>query len=362
MSLINRYIFKQLIMPFIFGLIIVTFSLMTNRFLMLTDMVLNKGISIISVIKLASFTIPDFMVITLPVSFLLAVLITFGKMTQDNEIIALKASGIKVLTLTKPVLLFSLIPFFISLFFSFYMAPRFNYFFKILAVKEVKKAALSALKKNTFSNNFGNFKIFIRDIDLRKSTIKGIFILNKFKNKPEALIAKSGSIVYNKKRNLISFYLKDGEIQNRNSSAKNFWLLHFDTYGINIKLNGFAFPNKDKSIHFMTIHRLFAKYTSAKTSGKKNIYLIYIFKKIAVPAATILFVFTGIPLGMLSEKRSLFLAIFYTIIIVIIYYILFTSGLYLSIKSGFNPFLGVWGADIFLLIAGIFLYSKVFIK
>jgi lipopolysaccharide export system permease protein len=326
---------------------------------MLTEMVINKGVSITSVIKLASLTLPDFMIITLPISFLLAVLVVFGKMTQSNEIMALKASGVNIWQLTKPALLFSLIPLVASLFFSFYMAPRFNYFFRVLAVKEIKKAVLSALKKNSFSNKLGNYKIFIKHVNPSKSSIKGIFILYKIKKNSMVLIANRGYIVYNKKQNLISFYLQNGQIQKKYRSKKNFWILNFKTYKINIKLKGLSFPSRNNSVHFMTISQLISKYNSVgNKKNVKNIYLIYILKKIAIPIAVIFFVFIGLPLAMLSEKRSLFMAIFYTIAIVVVYYILFTSGLYLSIKTGFNPIIGVFGADIILFVTGAILYIK----
>ena len=179
MSTIDRYIFKQMVFPFIFGLLVFTFSVTINRILLLTQMVLNKGISISAVLKLASLTIPDFMIITLPVSFLRALLTVFGKMTQDNEIMALRASGISLFKLTKPVLLFALIPLSCSIPFSFYIAPRFNFFFRVLAVKEVKKAALSALKKNSLTSRFGNLKIFVKNVNTDKSTMKGIFYIKQ---------------------------------------------------------------------------------------------------------------------------------------------------------------------------------------
>ncbi|MHB8231777.1 MAG: LptF/LptG family permease [bacterium] len=362
MSTIDRYIFKQMFPPFIFGLLVFTFSVTINRILLLTQMVLNKGISISAVLKLASLTIPDFMIITLPVSFLLALLTVFGKMTQDNEIMALRASGVSIFKLTKPVILFALIPLSLSILFSFYMAPRFNFFFRVLAVKEVKKAALSALKRNSFTNRFGNLKIFVKNVNTNKSTLKGIFILNKVHGTPETLIAKSGNIKYNRKLNTLSFYLKTGTIQNQNPDSKNFWLLHFNTYKINIKLKGLSFPGKNSSVHFLTFSKLARKYMTENSPGLKNIYLSYLYKKIAIPAATILFIFIGMPLGMLLEKRSLFLAISYTIIFVVIYYILFTSGFYLSLGNQLNPLLGVWGADLFLLVSGAVLYIKAFLK
>ena len=362
MSTIDKYIFKQMFFPFVFGLLIFTFSVTINRILLLTQMVLNKGISISAVLKLASLTIPDFMIITLPVSFLLALLTVFGKMTQDNEITALRASGVSILRLTKPAILFSLIPLAFSILFSFYIAPRFNFFFRVLAVKEVKRAALSALKKNSFTNRFGGLKIFVKNVNTEKSTLKGIFILNKVRNTPETLIAKSGDIKYNQKLGTLSFYLRNGTIQNQNPDSKNFWLLHFKTYKINIKLSGLAMPGKNSSVHFLTFTKLVQKYIMQKNPEIKNIYLSYLYKKIAIPAATLLFIFIGMPLGTLLEKRSLFLAISYTIIFVVIYYVLFTSGFYMSIGNKLNPFIGVWGADIFLAISGLVLYFKAFLK
>ena len=362
MSTIDKYIFKQMIFPFLFGLSIFTFSITINRILLLTQMVLNKGISISAVLKLASLTIPDFMIITLPISFLLALLTVFGKMTQDNEIMALRASGISIFKLTKPAIIFAIIPFSFSILFSFYMAPRFNFFFRVLAVKEVKKAALSALKKNSFTNRFGNLKIFVKDVDTGKSTLKGIFILNKVRNKPETLIAKSGNIKYDRKLNTLSFYLKDGTIQNQNPDSKEFWLLHFNTYKINVKLKGLSFPGKNSSVHFLTFSELAKRYLTEHSRKLKNVYLAYLYKKIAIPAAAVLFIFIGIPLGMFLEKRSLFLAISYTIIIVAIYYILFTAGFYMALRNQLNPLIGVWGADLFLMAGGSALYFKAFLK
>ncbi|MFW0883916.1 LptF/LptG family permease [Candidatus Acidulodesulfobacterium sp. H_13] len=362
MSTVDRYIFKQMIFPFVFGLLIFTFSVTINRILLLTQMVLNEGISVLAVLKLASLTIPDFMIITLPVSFLLAVLAVFGKMTQDNEIAALTASGVSIFRLTKPVIIFALIPLSISIFFSFYMAPRFNFFFRVLAVKEVKNAALSALKKNAFTDRFGNLKIFVKDVNTNKNTLKGIFILNKVGSEPETLIAKRGIITYNQKQNTLSLYLKNGIIQNQNPYSKNFWILHFDDYKINIKLRGLSFPGKNSSVHFLTFPQLARRYLSEHNRKLKSMYLVYMYKKIAIPMAALLFVFIGLPLGMLMEKRSLFLAIFYTIIIVVIYYVLFTSGFYLSLRNQLDPFIGTWGADLFLVVLGIILYTKAFLR
>lgn len=362
MATIDRYIFRQMVFPFVFGLLVFTFSVTINRVLMLTQMVLNKGVSISAVLKLASLTIPDFMIITLPVSFLLALLTVFGKMTQDNEIMALRASGVSITRLTVPAAAFAIIPLALSLLFSFYMAPRFNFFFRVLAVKEVKKAALSALKKNSFTNRFGGLKIFVKDVDTDKSTLKGIFILNKVRGNPETLIAKSGNIKYNSKRNTLSFYLREGTIQNQDPDSSSFWLMHFDKYKINVKLKGLSFPDKNSSVHFLTFSELARKYLTEHSPELKSIYLTYLYKKIAIPAATVLFVFIGLPLGMFIEKRSLFLAISYTVLIVVIYYILFTSGFYMALRNQINPVAGVWGADFFLAALGVFLYSRAFSK
>lgn len=100
----HRYILRETLTPFLLGLAIFTFVLLMGRLLRLVEMVLNKGVPLIDILKLFAFLLPSFLVLTLPLAFLLGVLLGFGRLSSEAEVIALKSSGISLYDMAKPVL------------------------------------------------------------------------------------------------------------------------------------------------------------------------------------------------------------------------------------------------------------------
>lgn len=107
LKIINRYILKETIVPLGLSLAVFTFALVSGNFLKLSDLIVNKGVHFSTVIKLFVYLIPYLLSYTLPMSLLASVIIAFGKLSQDNEITALRASGISLYSIMRPVILLS---------------------------------------------------------------------------------------------------------------------------------------------------------------------------------------------------------------------------------------------------------------
>ena len=99
---IHRYILKEIAVPTGLGMLILTFVLFMGRILKLAEMVINKGVPLGEIGKLFAFLLPNFLVITLPLAFLLGVLLGFGRLSADSEIVALKSSGISLYGMLQP--------------------------------------------------------------------------------------------------------------------------------------------------------------------------------------------------------------------------------------------------------------------
>ena len=84
------YIFKELLSPFFLGLLTFTFILLMNRVLKLIDLIVNKGVGVGEVGALIVYLLPSFLVLTIPMSVLLAILIAFGRFSADSEVVAMK--------------------------------------------------------------------------------------------------------------------------------------------------------------------------------------------------------------------------------------------------------------------------------
>src|SRR4030065_1018782 len=126
-KIIFRYIVKEIAISFFMILFVLTFVLLMGRILQMMDLMVNKGVSFFSIAKLITYLLPSFMTLTIPVALLIAILITMGKFSADNEITALKASGISLMQIFYPVAIVSLAAFMFTIFITHYLTQKSNF-------------------------------------------------------------------------------------------------------------------------------------------------------------------------------------------------------------------------------------------
>ena len=91
---LTRYLISEVLPPFFFGLLVFTFILLIARILKLIELVITRGVPLIQTAKLFSLILPTFLELTVPMAFLLAILLGLGRLSGDQELLAMKASGI----------------------------------------------------------------------------------------------------------------------------------------------------------------------------------------------------------------------------------------------------------------------------
>lgn len=106
MPVIYRYILKEHIGPFFFGLAIITFVLIMDFLLELMNLIIGKGISLLTVVQAFALNLAWMLALSVPMAVLVSTLMAFGRLSQDNEITALKASGVSLYRIVLAPLLF----------------------------------------------------------------------------------------------------------------------------------------------------------------------------------------------------------------------------------------------------------------
>jgi lipopolysaccharide export system permease protein len=109
LPVLDRYLARELVSPFVFGGSLFTFFLLIDRIYHLTDLVITKGVPFYLVVQLLVFMLPSFLAHTLPMALLVAVLLAGGRLAGDLEIVAFKSAGVSALRLFRPVLLAALV-------------------------------------------------------------------------------------------------------------------------------------------------------------------------------------------------------------------------------------------------------------
>src|SRR3989338_5679078 len=127
MKILRNYFLNEFIGPLFLALGVLTFVMILGNLVKIADLVINKGVNIFSVSKLLLLMIPYLLTYTLPIAALTAVLLSLGRLSSDNEIVALRASGVNLFSLILPLLIVGIILSLILVIFNDRVIPYAHY-------------------------------------------------------------------------------------------------------------------------------------------------------------------------------------------------------------------------------------------
>src|SRR5712691_7263024 len=175
-SVIDRYVLRELMAPLWFSGALLTFFLLLDRIYNLTDLVITKGVPFHLVIQLLVFTMPSFLALTLPMALLVAVLLAGGRLAGDLEIVAFQASGVGPLRLFSPVLAVALMVTLASGALTIVLGPPANREFQAQLFKILQARATSGLRERVFNADFGDVIIYPQEISASQVALRGLLV------------------------------------------------------------------------------------------------------------------------------------------------------------------------------------------
>lgn len=343
MRILRRYVLKELAGPFFFSFAIFTFAMLTGNLIKLADLVINKGVDLISICKLFFYMLPWLFTFTVPMAVLSAALLTFGRLSADNEITAMKASGISLYKLVLPLVIVGLIISLISYELNDWILPRLRHESRKLIAQIGVKNPTAYLEAGTFIKAFKNYIVFIYGIEKNKLT--NIRIYQPQESRPtRTIIAAKGEIAYIPEKDAIRLKLINGTSDEPNpKDPNNFYKLNFKTYTMTLDLKEGRDLNIEKKKSDMSIAELKQDMKKLKAEGINPIPLsIEIHKKISYSFSSLIFILIGIPLGLMARRGEKTIGFGLSLLVIVIYYLLLLGGEALTIKGVLFPALGIW--------------------
>lgn len=359
-KIINRYIFKEIVSPFIIILFVLTFVLLMGKILQIMDLFINKGVSFFSIIKIILLLLPYFMLFTIPIALLIAILIAMGRLSSDNEITAIKTSGISLIQLFYPVAIASLITFIFSIIISYYIVPQSNTATRRLLFNVVRQNVSIGLKEKIFNDDFKDFLIYADKIPVDKSYMEGIIVSDKRTiGEHNTIFAKKAFLVSDPASMKVKLKLENGSIHSVSPNLKNYRKVDFTSYEINLDLSSTVahFDKPAKSAKDMTMNELLENMKKPGIKDKDIRELsIEAHKKFSTPLACILFGLLALPLGIRSHRSVKSKGFAIGLLIVCFYYLLRIGGEAFA-ETGYIPVaVGVWIPNILFAFIGTVLF------
>ena len=149
---LHLYIIKEFTGSLLFGLVVFSMLLLLDQVFQLVDLFLSKGVAFFLVMKLFIYILPNIMTLAIPMAVLFGVLIAYGRLSEDNEITAMKANCMDYKTLSLPVIVFVCIISFFLLFFNHFWSPVMHKDFRNLYEDILRKDLLLHFLKNHNEN------------------------------------------------------------------------------------------------------------------------------------------------------------------------------------------------------------------
>lgn len=363
-TIVNRYLFKEMLSPFAVNTLFFTFLFLMAKILFITNLVVNYNMSLPKIGLMLLYIVPNFLVFVIPMSVMTAILLTFLRFSSDNEIIALKTGGISIYGLLPPVLIFCLIGCILTFLISLYAMPWGRLSIEKLTTEIAQTNFEIGLKERTFNDNFKNAMLYVNKIDLKKDELIDVFIEdNRSEDIASTVIAPRGVLFFEKDK--LSFRLKlfDGVINQVSLKKKSVNSIGFDTYDINLDLrNAFSEIEKKglrKDEKKMSFYELLDYIDNFKIKNSRYYNALFeLHKKFSIPFACFVLGILSVALGtqLKSATRSFGLGL--GLIFFLLYYLILSIGYALGETRFYPPFVGMWAPNIFIGSIGIYLFIR----
>lgn len=359
MKTLRNYFLKEFISPLFIALGVLTFVMLLGNLIKLTNLVINKGVDISTVAQLFLYMMPSLLKYTLPIAVLTATLLALGRLSGDNEIIAIKASGINLFRLITPLLIVGLILSLLLVIFNDRVIPYAHYSLRKTLVDVGIKNPTAALEPGVFITSFQKYILFVYDIDQKKNKLYNVRIYEPQEGRPtRTIVAKHGEFISLPEKNTVKLKLINGTSDEPDpNNPTSFYKLNFKTYFMTLNLNQMRDSSQvKKKPKDMTIDELTYEIKKLKSEGVNPIPLITeINEKIALAFSCLVFVLLGSSLAIITRRREKSLNFGLAFMVAGIYYVLLISAEAVSLQGYLNPAIAMWLPNIIMGGIGAFL-------
>jgi lipopolysaccharide export system permease protein len=399
-----RYVLFEHFGPFFFGLLVITFVLIIDFIPQVLDMVVGRDIPAVVVARLFAYNLAWMMALSIPMAVLVATLMAFGRFSADNEIVALKSSGVNILRLVTPVVAAALLLGGALVWFNNEVLPESNHSARILMGNVSRKRPTLRIKENVFIGDIPGYFLLVKWRDPRGDAIRDITIYDQRDERwPRTVTAQQGQMHFTPDGGTLIMELQDGEVHEFVGEEHEYRRTQFAEQTVFLPGAGGDLPegdsdyrtDREKSTTMMLAdirawkanlaayergldsmsHAVVATtlepnrslrqpaLRAAETAAARlrgqiesqkrliNSMMIEVHKKYSIPTACVVFVLIGAPLGVLARRGGIGVGLGMSLGLFIVYWAFLIAGEELADRLIVNAFWAMWSAN--FLIGGV---------
>ena len=357
MKILDRYVIREVLLPFVIALLVFTFILIVPSMMQYAEAFIAKGVSTTVVLRAMATLLPSSLALSIPSALLIALLIAFGRLSADREFVAMQACGVSVARLLWPVGILSVVGWATTSYVMIEALPDANQAFRQIAFNVLAERAEGEVKPRIFFTEFPDLVIYVRDIP-QEGGWNDVFMADNTPGRPQAIyLVKHGRVVLDAKRRTVEMVLEDGTRHVANADG-TYQVVKFARQVVSVNPD-VVFPRggPTKGDPEMTIAELRQRAAELEAQGmSSHNQVMAIHRKFAIPVACLVFGVIGLALGATNRRDGKLGSFVFGLGVIFAYYIPLTLGPALAKGHLIPPWLAVWAPNIILSLVGAALF------
>lgn len=315
--------------------------------LRLVDLIVSKGVGLTAIVKVIVHLMPSFLVLTIPIACLIASIAAFSRLSYDNELLAMRATGLSLWRIAMPVLLFSSLTFALTVYLSQWGQPWSNISLKKIALKMLEDQLNLALEAGVFNEPIPGLMVYVpHPRDGQEAT--GLFISDhRDADTPLVIVAKSYQVLKDPARKRLGLRLHNGTIHQIPRDIQQYHQVGFTTYDLWLEIPASQRIGTIARPSYAEIIQQLEK-TGWQDRGALRRLMEY-YKDWGFPVASLLLGLLGVPVGIVSKRSGRVGGFAIGVMIIVGFYLMNVLGEYLVTSYFLHPFVGAWLPDAVIL-------------
>jgi lipopolysaccharide export system permease protein len=366
MSRLARYVLREHLAPFFYSLVLIIFLFVLNFAFQMLGKILGKGLPTRLILEFFVYNIAWILAMAVPMAALIATLMAFGRLAGDQEITAMKAGGISLWRLTRPLLAVGLVLAGLLMAYNNWVLPEFNYKSNLLRRTIFRKAPTLQMEDGLFVFDVPNLVVHSRRIDHATRRMHEVTIFDESERGVHTtILADSADLRLDEEAGEFLLELHRGEIHRRDwrdpvrysRLAYRDSELRIDARNMLLQRQETKYRNDREQTTAQMLERVkrWRELDPERNARKIRTYLVEIHKKFALPAAILTFVLVGVPLGVRSGRGGIGVSGSLSVVFFLAYWIFLIGGEDLADRGFLSPAVAMWAPNLLMLLLGLWL-------
>ncbi len=361
-----RYILAEISRPFLGATFFFTFVLMMFQVIRWSDFFVVHNVSGYSILTLMYYLLLTFTPVIFPIAFLLAVLLGFGRLSGDSEILGMRAAGLSVYSMLAPVMSLGIVLSLIVLACNMYFVPYGSRQFRYELFRISNTKAIATIHEGTFTEGFFDMVLYAGNVDSKKSTLESVLIYDERKDQlPVTVVAKNGQILNNlqDENGIPGLVLRlfNGSLHRSDPSKYVYEKTDFDLYDIFLRIEtakvvGVEVPKtmditalKRRMDEVKDIQKTRGVTFEQLTNIERLDYINYsceYWKRYALATSCIIFALMGVAFGVVRTRTVRSNSFIICLVVLLVYYVIYSYGFSLASDGKISAIVGTFTANV----------------